>query len=230
MNILVVYGTNRKKNTYTLVQQLLEKFCLTNEDKIEEIFTPELKTFCLGCLNCVTKGEDFCPHRELTKVYEDKISNADILIYASPVYVYSVTGSMKNFLDHFPYMWSAHRPRPNMKNKVGIVISDAAGAGTKTTNKVMYDNLSFYGVPKIYKFGINISASSIDKMSLKKKKYTNKKFNKIVKNAKKDYKNRNHLRGTFRQRLFFFVFKKLAKTENWNQLDSDWYRKNNWIK
>ena len=46
---------------------------------------------------------------------------ADLIILASPVYVYHVTGAMKALLDHYGYMWMAHRPEEAMFKKTGTL-------------------------------------------------------------------------------------------------------------
>ena len=61
-----------------------------------------------------------------------------------------MSGQLKTFLDHLAYRWMAHRPYPKIFNKVGLVVSTAAGAGTKKVTKSLSDNLFYWGVPKIY--------------------------------------------------------------------------------
>ena len=52
-----------------------------------------------------------------------------------------------------------------MFSKRAVVISTAAGAGMKSTNKDMADSLSFWGVPKIYKIGFGVHAVSWKEVS-----------------------------------------------------------------
>ena len=51
-----------------------------------------------------------------------------------------------------------------MFSKRAVVISTAAGAGMNSTNKDMADSLSFWGVPKIYKIGFGIHATSFQEV------------------------------------------------------------------
>jgi multimeric flavodoxin WrbA len=78
------------------------------------------------------------------------MTEADLIILASPVYVYHTTGAMKVFLDHYGYQWMVHRPRPEMFHKQGICISTAAGAGCRPASRDMADSLRFWGIPGIY--------------------------------------------------------------------------------
>ena len=83
------------------------------------------------------------------------MDEADVIILASPVYVYHSTGAMKAFLDHYGYRWMVHSPEESMFKKQGVCISTAAGAGMKSTNKDMMDSLFFWGVAKRYQYGVN---------------------------------------------------------------------------
>ena len=78
-------------------------------------------------------------HYEKLKPLTDVIDEADVIILASPVYVYHATGAMKAFLDHYGYRWMVHCPEESMFRKQGVCISTAAGAGMKPTNKDMMD-------------------------------------------------------------------------------------------
>lgn len=86
------------------------------------------------------------------------MDEADVIILASPVYVYHVTGAMKAFLDHYGYRWMVHSPEESMFKKQGVCISTAAGAGVKSTNKDLMDSLFFGGVAKRCQYGTAVAA------------------------------------------------------------------------
>lgn len=88
------------------------------------------------------------------------MDEADVLIFTTPVYVYHCTGSMKAFLDHYGYRWMVHRPEQKMFTKQAVVISTAAGSGTKSANKDIADSMFFWGVPKTYRYGVNVRATN----------------------------------------------------------------------
>ena len=105
------------------------------------------------------KGEENCPHYKKLLPITRAMDEADVIILASPVYVYHATGQMKAFLDHYGYRWMVHRPEEKMFTKQAVCISTAAGAGMKSTNKDMADSLFFWGVPKIYQYGVAVQAT-----------------------------------------------------------------------
>lgn len=47
-----------------------------------------------------------------------------------------------------------------MFHKQAVCISTAAGAGMKSTNKDMADSFFYWGVPKVYKYGVRVMATS----------------------------------------------------------------------
>lgn len=59
---------------------------------------------CLGCFTCWTKTPGVCVHKkdDMPELLE-KIRQADITVYATPLYIFTVTGLMKDFMDrHLP--------------------------------------------------------------------------------------------------------------------------------
>jgi len=54
---------------------------------------------CLGCLCCWTKTPGKCVIADDMAAFLDKIIAADILILGTPLYIFSMTGLMKNFID-----------------------------------------------------------------------------------------------------------------------------------
>lgn len=166
MIIVVINGQDHKGSTYNMGNLLARKL---SED-ITEFFLPrDFGEFCRGCTNCFEKSETLCPHYERLKPITDAMDNADVLIFTSPVYVYHCTGSMKAFLDHFGYRWMVHRPEEKMFSKQAVILSTAAGAGIKSTNKDIKDSMFFWGVGKTYTYGAAVAATSWDNVKPEKK-------------------------------------------------------------
>ncbi|MGN1195765.1 MAG: flavodoxin family protein, partial [Acutalibacteraceae bacterium] len=66
--------------------------------KVTEIFVRELDMkFCKGCLACQKTGK--CVIKDDIASIIDTVRSADVLVFASPVYYYSVSGQLKTFLD-----------------------------------------------------------------------------------------------------------------------------------
>lgn len=160
MKITVVNGQSHKGSTYHIGKMLADKL----GGKVTEFFLPkDFSDMCIGCTSCFIKNEHLCPHHTRLEKLTNAIDDADVLIFTSPVYVYHTTGAMKSFLDHYGYRWMVHRPEKKMFSKQAVCISTAAGAGTKSTNKDIADSFFFWGIPKIYKYGVNVRAGKIEK-------------------------------------------------------------------
>lgn len=133
--------------------------------EITEFFLPgDFDEPCVGCCRCFMIDMSKCPHREKLQKLTDAMDGADVIILASPVYVYHATGQMMAFLDHYGSRWIVHRPDERMFSKTGVCISTAAGGGMRSTNKDMADSLMFWGVPRIYRLGFGVHALKPDEI------------------------------------------------------------------
>ncbi|MGV8905429.1 MAG: flavodoxin family protein [Acetobacterium sp.] len=101
MNILALNGSPRGENGNTEV--ILKKFlkgCEKADAEIETIYLQEkIIKHCRGCFSCWTKTPGKCFHIDDMQDLLVKVSEADIIIYASSLYSYTVKGIMKDFID-----------------------------------------------------------------------------------------------------------------------------------
>lgn len=110
MKILAIIGSSKNGNTSELVKYFERKIKEKDNVVFEYLYLSDYNIgFCTGCHNCIFIGEDKCLHYHIVKMIEDKIISSDVLILASPGYMFSVTGILKNFLDHVAY--NCHRPK-----------------------------------------------------------------------------------------------------------------------
>lgn len=166
MKVVVVHGQSHKGSTYHIAHELAQKI----GGETTEFFLPrDFGEFCVGCQTCFTSTEKKCPHYEKLAPLTQAIDASDVVILASPVYVYHATGAMKAFLDHYGYRWMVHSPEGSMFKKQGVCICTAAGAGMKSTIKDMADSLFYWGIAKTYKLGVGVAAVNWDGVSQKKK-------------------------------------------------------------
>jgi len=101
MNILALNGSPRGKNGNTEV--ILEPFlkgCEKAGAAIETVYLAEKNIkHCSGCFSCWTKTPGKCVHQDDMEDLLVKVSEADIMVYATPLYYFTVTGIMKDFMD-----------------------------------------------------------------------------------------------------------------------------------
>ena len=221
MKTVIISGTNHRGSTYRIARNLAEK---VGGETVEFFLPHDFGEFCLGCTNCILNSETKCPHHEKLLPITQAISEADLTILSSPTYVYHVTGAMKALLDHYGYIWMAHRPEPGMFKKQAVAITTAAGAGMGSTLKDMTDSLFFWGTARVYKLGFAVAAMNWDSINEKKKKKIDKKTNAL---AKKITRRNGKVKPGFKTKAFFFLMHLMEKN-GWNQADSKYWHEKGW--
>jgi len=104
MKILAINGSHSGKHGYThfLIEKIFEGAKKTGAD-CDEVSLAELKiNICKGCGVCNTEKHLLkCIYEEKDDVAMifDKMREADIIIYATPIYVFNMSGLMKVFID-----------------------------------------------------------------------------------------------------------------------------------
>lgn len=221
MKITIIHAQSHKGSTYHIAHSLAQKL----DGEITEIFLPkDFGEFCIGCTACFCSSETKCPHYEKLYPITNAIDEADVLILASPVYVYHTTGAMKSLLDHYGWRWMVHRPEEKMFSKQAVCISTAAGAGMKNTNRDMSDSAFWWGIAKIYKYGVAVAETSWERVSDRKKQRIEKKTSSL---AKKIKKKQGHIKPSLKTRLFFSVMRHIQK-RGWNKADMDYWKEKGW--
>ena len=215
-------------STYNIANNLIN-YLNCREDEIIEFFLPgDMPYFCCSCFSCFLKGENTCPHYEKMKPIVDALDNADLIILASPSYVFDVSGQMKAFLDHLAYRWLPHRPCGKMFCKTGVAISTAAGAGTGSANKTMKRSLKFWGVSKVFSYGINVAAMNYDEIKSEKKEQINKDLKVLARKVNRAAALENKKPDLF-IRFMFSLMQNSHKKDKWNETDSNYWKENGWL-
>ena len=129
MKVCIIYGNERKENTYNSVQ-IVKEYLLKKEDieYIEYFLPKDMPNFCIGCFNCFYKGREQCPHSEYTMKIYNSMREADGL----------------------------HMPMEEMFTKSALIVSTTAGAGTKYSLGTIERSLKYWGVSKIFKCGLTV--------------------------------------------------------------------------
>lgn len=221
MKITVIHGQSHKGSTCHIAHSLAEKL----GGEITEFFLPrDFGEFCIGCTACFSESETKCPHYEKLSPITEAVDEADVLIMASPVYVYHATGAMKAWLDHYGWRWMVHRPEERMFSKQAVCISTAAGAGMKSTDRDMADSAFWWGVAKIYKYGAAVRETSWERVADKKKHNIDVKLSAL---ARKILKNTKKTKPSFKTKLFFSVMRQMQR-RGYNEADVIYWRDKGW--
>jgi len=224
MKITIIHGQNRKQSSYHIGTLLANKMT-SNPNDINEIVLPrDMPEFCQGCAVCILKDETYCPHYHYIEPLTKHIDEADLLIFTTPVYAFHASGSMKAFLDHYSYRWMSHRPEETMFSKQAVCISTAAGAGMKSAIKTIKDSLFYWGVARIYSYGVAVGATSWNEVSEKKKEKIQDKIEKLATKIKKKH---SKVKPSIKTKVVFLVMRH-TQSLAWNKVDNNYWMAKGW--
>ncbi|MCM1544865.1 MAG: flavodoxin family protein [Ruminococcus sp.] len=106
MNILVISTSLRSRsNSETLADAFIDgaKSAGNNVEKIS--LKDKSITFCKGCLACQKTLK--CVIKDDAVEIAEKMKNADVLVFATPIYYYEMSGQMKTLLDRANPLYSS---------------------------------------------------------------------------------------------------------------------------
>lgn len=105
MKVLAFNGSprGRRSNTDRILQPFLEGAREAGADT-ETVYLEEHEIrACRGCFTCWTRTPGVCVHKDDMPNLLAKMRHADVTVYATPLYVFTVSGIMKDFMDrHIP--------------------------------------------------------------------------------------------------------------------------------
>lgn len=223
LKTVIIHGQNHKGSTYHIAHALGEKL----GGQFTDLFLPaDFGEFCTGCTQCIFYDEKKCPHFNSLRKITAALDAADVIILASPVYVFHATGAMKALLDHYCYRWMSHRPEPSMFRKQAVCITTAAAAGMKSANKDMADSLFNWGIPKIYKLGYAVSASEWEEISDDLRRKIDKKTTALAEKIKEW---NGYVRPGIKTRIVFWLMRRFQQDNTFNKYDRKYWEEHGWL-
>jgi putative sterol carrier protein/putative NADPH-quinone reductase len=138
---IVVFDGGPRNTKFSKTTFMVNHFCRGARSAGAEVEYVKLKDMeinsCTGCFTCWTKTPGECIFKDDMTDLRLKYRKADLIVFASPLYIFSVTGIMKNFLDRIvpnmkPYMLiengeTKHPHRYPEDRQQGFVVFSAAG-------------------------------------------------------------------------------------------------------
>ena len=147
--ILAVFGSPRKKGYSSfmaneVIKKLEEKNCRIDSLHLNKM---EIKP-CLACDFCRRNEGKFCMRKDDMQSVLPKIADYEAIIFACPVYWFSVNAQSKAFIDRF---YSLHTEKSDiLKNKkIGILLSygddDPISSGVMNAIYMFRDSFRYTG-------------------------------------------------------------------------------------
>lgn len=165
-NIVAITGSNNANSkTKKVTDKILDELIKLNSGyEYKNILLGDFDIkYCIGCQKCFKNG--FCEmdnFDNFTFIRED-MKNADIIIFTSPVYVDSVSGIMKTFLDRLSYQCHIL----SLSGKLGFTLAVGDQGGTEKVNEHLDSMLKHLGVKVLSSYSfLNINDSIYEKTSL----------------------------------------------------------------
>jgi multimeric flavodoxin WrbA len=226
IQITVIHGQIHKGSTYRITKEIIDK--IPNTDKeIYEYFMPiDTPNYCVGCYKCFYESENNCPHAEKVQRIIRSMEVSDIILIDSPTYCYGMTGQLKTFFDHLGYMWLPHRPNKEMFNKVGIVVSSAAGGGANKVTKLLAQQMFYIGIPKVFRYSKNVNAFNWQTVPEKIKQAIELDSSKLSLKVKSKV---GKVRPTLKLKFIFNIMRMMQKSNDWNVADHNYWKNNGWL-
>ncbi len=151
MKVLVIMGSPRKGNTYRAVRKIEEVMRSKGDVEFEYLMLKDVNlSQCCGCFSCFEKGEEHCPFKDDAPLIEQKMHDADGVIFATPVYGMGVSAQMKTFIDRLSYIF--HRPR--FFDKKALLLSTAGASGLKDILDHLQVVAGIWGFEVVQRVGI----------------------------------------------------------------------------
>ena len=202
MNIVVITATEQKGCTFSMKEMFLA--AMGEGHNITEYILPrDCPVFCTGCKVCFYSDISRCPNSKYTVPIWAGILEADLIVIASPTYVFHVTAQLKALLDHFATKWMAHSPEKQMFSKQAVVITNAIGQGMGKTARDIKDSLDFWGIARVYVIKQALFQAKWDNVDQKQKEA----FGFRCKSISKKIKAQKIVKPRLKIKVLFFIMK-----------------------
>lgn len=170
-NVVIISSSPRKGgNSDTMADEFL-RGAVEAGNTVEKINIRDMELkFCIGCLSCQRTGKCVLPD-DMNALY-DTVQRADILVFATPVYYYGMTGQLKTFLDRLNPLFSKN----NSFKDIYVLMSaaedeDSAMDGTINGVQCWIDCFSGVAIKEVLR-GIGLTdPRDIDKTNFKRQAY-----------------------------------------------------------
>ena len=105
-NVLIISTSPRKGGNSESLALEFAKGAQESGNKVETVFFREKNIgFCKGCLACTKTNR--CVIKDDAAELVEKMLAADVIVFATPIYYYEMSGQMKTLLDRGNPMYSA---------------------------------------------------------------------------------------------------------------------------
>jgi len=149
---------------------------------------------CKGCRNCSKSGK--CILKDNLETIIEKIKSSDFIIFGSPVHISHVSATYKNFLDRLHVLMHTFE----FLGKPFVSVVSTNGSGEEDTIKYINHTALLLGMIKV---GTMIKFNN--------EVFDDKIYDKIAREIIKIFQNKNTLKPTFKNSLYFWSMKNIIR-------------------
>ncbi|MDD2293853.1 MAG: flavodoxin family protein [Bacteroidales bacterium] len=133
-NILILSSSPRRGGNSDLLCDAFLRGAQESGNRVEKIFLADKKiNYCNGCDICSHTGKP-CPQKDDAAEVIDKMTRADVLVLATPVYFYAMSAQLKTLIDRCCGRYA------EMGDKNFYLLASAAEEGGELAQHV-FDNI-----------------------------------------------------------------------------------------
>ena len=100
--VIIISSSPRKGGNSDTLCDKFAQGAIEAGNNVEKIFLKDKKiNYCTGCGFCNTNDYCGCAQKDDMNEILEKLIAADVIVFATPVYFYTMCGQMKTFIDRF---------------------------------------------------------------------------------------------------------------------------------
>ena len=100
MNIILLQGSPNKKGSTNILAEAFQRGAREAGHQVQRFDLMDFKIHpCTGCVSCGYEGP--CVQKDDNQKIQEAILNADMIVFATPLYYYGMSAQLKTVIDRF---------------------------------------------------------------------------------------------------------------------------------
>lgn len=129
--ILMIVSSPRKGGNSDLLSDEFAKGAREAGNEVEKVYLKDKKIqYCTGCGYCVSH-QGRCSQKDDMMEMKEKMLQADVIVFSTPIYFYTMAGQMKTFLDRNCFFYTL------LQNKEFYYIMSAADGNKEAMSRAV---------------------------------------------------------------------------------------------
>lgn len=133
-NAVILMGSPHKNGNSAILANAFAEGFAANGNAIEIISLSEKSiAYCIGCDHCRSHGGECIQHDDMVEI-ANKIENADVVIFATPLYFLTFSAQTKTCIDRLYGMY--HAGRLKSEKTTGLIV--VSGGPSEASSESLY--------------------------------------------------------------------------------------------